>query len=51
MIGRTFLERGAPVVLLVPWTGAGPRNVRIRRPGGELAVGPSRGLRRVHDDT
>jgi hypothetical protein len=51
MIGRTFLERSAPVVLLVPWAGAGPRNVRIRRPGGELAVGPSGGSRGVHDGT
>ena len=66
MIGRTYLERGRPVTVLVRWaergqrrfktaeqgftirwTGdrptEGPRNVLIRREGGETVVRPFRG--------
>lgn len=47
MIGRTYLERGEPVVVLVRWgPGGGPRNVLIRREDGSLVVRPFRGLRR-----
>lgn len=46
MIGRTYLERGRPVVVLVRWAGKGPRNVLIRRADGTLTVRPFRGLRR-----
>jgi acetyl esterase len=45
MIGRTYLERGAPVVVVVRWLGPGPRNVLIRRSDGSLVVRPFRGLR------
>src|SRR5581483_1737394 len=27
MVGRTYLERGRPVVVLIRWAGKGPRNV------------------------
>lgn len=47
MIGRTYLERGHPVVVLCRWNGRGPRNVLIRRESGDLVVRPFRGLRRV----
>lgn len=48
MIGRTYLERGQPVEVLVRWApGAGViRNVLIRRHDGSLVVRPFRGLRR-----
>lgn len=47
MVGKTYLERGRPVVVLVRWHGTGgPRNVLIRRETGELVVRPFRGLRR-----
>ncbi|MEU7990548.1 hypothetical protein AB0B56_37375 [Streptosporangium canum] len=46
MIGRTYLERGAPVVVLIRWNGPGPRNVLIRREDDSLVVRPFRGLRR-----
>lgn len=47
MIGRIYLERGRPVVVLVRWAGTGcPRNVLIRRENGTLVVRPFRGLRR-----
>lgn len=49
MIGRTYLERGEPVVVLARsrWAkDAGPRNVLIRRADGTLVVRPFRGLRR-----
>lgn len=47
MIGRTYLERGRPVVVLVRWgRGGGPRNVLIRRENGEQVVRPFRGLRK-----
>jgi hypothetical protein len=47
VIGRTYLERGLPVVILRRWgPGGGPRNVMIRRPDGTEVVRPFRGLRR-----
>lgn len=45
MIGRTYLERGRPVVVLKRWAGRGPRNVLIRRSDGSEVVRPFRGLR------
>jgi hypothetical protein len=46
VIGRTYLERGRPVVVLIRWgTGGGPRNVLIRREDGTEVVRPFRGLR------
>jgi acetyl esterase len=45
VIGRTYLERGRPVVVLVRWSGRGPRNVLVRRADGTLVVRPFRGLR------
>jgi hypothetical protein len=48
MIGRTYLERGRPVVVLVRWgPGGGPRNVFIQREDGSRVVRPFRGLRRL----
>ncbi len=44
--GRTYLERGEPVVVVRGWRGPGPRNVLIRRGDGTLVVRPFRGLRR-----
>jgi acetyl esterase len=41
-----YLERGRPIVVLVRWSGRGPRNVLVRRESGELVVRPFRGLRR-----
>ena len=47
VVGRTYLERGRPVVVLTAWgPGGGPRNVRIRRQDGKVVVRPYRGLRR-----
>ena len=49
MIGRTYLERGRPVVVVARAdfrTGA-PRNVLVRRADGTLVVRPFRGLRRA----
>lgn len=46
MIGKTYLERGRPVTVLIkwaPWTAK--RNVLIRREDGTLTVRPFRGLR------
>ena len=46
MVGRTYLERGRPVVVVQRWgPGGGPRNVLIRRADGTLVVRPFRGLR------
>ena len=52
IVGRVYLERGEPVVVLVQWglksrgeTHGGPRNVRIRRADGSTTVRPFRGLR------
>ena len=44
--GRTYLERGAPVVIVTQWRGKGPRNVAIKREDGEVVVRPFRGLRK-----
>ncbi len=47
MIGRTYLEKGRPVVVLIQWgPGGGPHNVLIRRADGTLVVRPFRGLRK-----
>lgn len=52
MIGKTYLERGRPVLVLIRWgPGGGPRNVLIRRETGELVVRPFRGLRRMRSTT
>jgi acetyl esterase len=45
VIGKTYLERGDPVVVLARWAGKGPRNVLIRRVDGVRVVRPFRGLR------
>jgi hypothetical protein len=46
MIGKTYLERGNPVIVLVRWgKGGGPRNVLILRSDGTRVVRPFRGLR------
>jgi acetyl esterase len=47
MIGKTYLERGKPVIILVRWNGPGPRNVLIQREDGSKIVRPFRGLRKV----
>lgn len=47
MIGRTYLERGKRVRVLVRWNGKGPRNVLIERADGTKVVRPFRGLRRL----
>ena len=51
MIGRTYLERGQPVVVVLrsDWKTGAPRNVLIRRADGELVVRPFRGLRKTQD--
>lgn len=45
--GRTYLERGKPVVVVTQWKGKGPRNVAIRREDGTIVVRPFRGLRKL----
>lgn len=49
IVGRTYLERGAPVVIVTQWNGRGPRNVAIRRQDGSVTVRPFRGLRKPRD--
>jgi acetyl esterase len=45
--GRTYLERGKPVLVRIGWgPGGGPRNVLIRRHDGTEVVRPFRGLRK-----
>jgi hypothetical protein len=52
IVGRTYLERGRPVVIVVQWgPGGGPRNVRIRREDGREVVRPFRGLRSLEKRT
>ena len=51
IVGRTYLERGEPVEVLVQWKGKGPRNVAIRRADGSTVVRPFRGLRKPADAT
>jgi hypothetical protein len=47
MIGKTYLERGKPVVIVVRWgKGGGLRNVLIQREDGTMVVRPFRGLRK-----
>jgi hypothetical protein len=48
MTGRTYMEKGRPVVVLTRWRpgSGGPRNVLIRREDGTLVVRPFRGLRK-----
>lgn len=47
VVGKTYLERGRPVVVLVRWgPGGGPRNVLVERENGERVVRPFRGLRK-----
>ena len=48
MIGKTYFERGKPVIVLVKWTrgAGGPRNVLIQRGDGTRVVRPFRGLRK-----
>jgi hypothetical protein len=46
VIGRTYLDRGEPVVVVARWSGSGPRNVLVRGRDGRLVVRPFRGLRR-----
>ena len=51
MVGKTYLERGEPVVVLIKWgPGDGPRNVLIERRDGTRVVRPFRGLRRRPDE-
>jgi acetyl esterase len=55
VVGRTYLERRRPVVVLARWAkdappGA-PRNVLVRREDGTLVVRPFRGLRRPEAPT
>lgn len=48
IVGRTYLERGQAVTVLVQWgRGGGPRNVAVRRADGSVVVRPFRGLRRA----
>lgn len=48
IVGKTYLERGKPVKVLIQWgPGGGPRNVLIQREDGSKVVRPFRGLRRV----
>jgi hypothetical protein len=47
MIGRTYVERGRPVTVIVRWgEGGGPRNVLIEREDGTRVVRPFRGMRK-----
>jgi acetyl esterase len=46
VVGRTYYERGLPVVVLIQWNGKGPRNVMIERADGTRTIRPFRGLRR-----
>lgn len=46
LVGRTYYERGEPVVIVVQWAGLDPRNVKIRRADGTEVVRPFRGLRK-----
>lgn len=47
MVGKTYLERGEPVIVLAQWRGTGcPRNVVVADAAGNTKVRPARGLRR-----
>jgi acetyl esterase len=45
VIGKSYLERGKPCIVLIRWNGRGPRNVLIQRHDGSRVVRPFRGLR------
>lgn len=49
MIGKTYLLRGVPVVVLARWAKNAPkgvpRNVLVKLPNGRFSVRPFRGLR------
>jgi hypothetical protein len=48
IVGRTYYERGRPVVILIQWRSrGGPQNVLARREDGSRVVRPFRGLRRA----
>jgi len=55
MVGKTYMERGKPVVVLVKWRHINvakgfkgpPRNVLIEREDGTRVVRPFRGLRKA----
>jgi acetyl esterase len=50
MLGKTYLERGKPVKVLIKWDGrvvGAKRNVLIQREDGTRVVRPFRGLRKV----
>jgi acetyl esterase len=49
VVGKTYVERGAPVVVLARWKGDGPRNVLVERADGSRVVRPFRGLRRAKE--
>lgn len=56
IVGRTYLERGRPVTVLIQWglksrgeSHGGPRNVLIEREDGARVVRPFRGLRSCAD--
>jgi hypothetical protein len=65
VVGKTYLERGKPVVVLAAWRQqkaaervelplvrtkpTTPRNVWIRRADGSIVVRPFRGLRKPKD--
>jgi hypothetical protein len=50
LVGRTYLERGKPVVILIRWgPGGGQRNVLVQREDGTRVVRPFRGLRKPKD--
>jgi acetyl esterase len=55
IVGKTYYERGEPVVIRTQWKltaivngrkAGGPRNVLIERRDGSLVVRPFRGLRK-----
>jgi acetyl esterase len=45
--GRTYMEKGRPVRILIQWNGKGPRNVLIEREDGSKVVRPFRGLKKI----
>lgn len=56
IVGRTYLEHGRPVTVLIQWglksrgeSHGGPRNVLIAREDGSRVVRPFRGLRSCAD--
>lgn len=47
MVGKRYMEKGKPVLVLTQWSGPGPRNVLIERQDGTKVVRPFRGLRKL----